>query len=108
MKNYTEQQYYRLPKWAQAELTRLESSVNNLNNNLSYVEGDTETNTFVSEGLEDKPLPLNSHITFKCGRNSLSVYVRDNNTIYIKGNYTDDTMYIKPRASNAFWVEFKK
>ena len=108
MKNYTEQQYNKLPKWAQAELMRLESNINYLNNKLSYVEGDTETNTFVSEGLENKPLPLDSHVTFKCGRNSVSVYVRDDNTIDINSNNIGDTMYIKPRASNAFWVEFKK
>jgi hypothetical protein len=64
----------------------------------------------IQDGMSYSPLPNNAHIKFYTGenkRNSITVYIRENNIIDINSN-SNDTLVIMPRASNSFYVHFAK
>ena len=79
MKDYTQDQFDKLPKWAQQEIKVLEMREKELEIKLAQFAGEQATNTYISEGLKRTPLPINSNIEFCTGRdgaNKASIYVR--------------------------------
>lgn len=107
----------KLPKWAQEEIKFLQMKVEALTdkvNELSNVNaGVEETNTFILDGLNAKPLPKNSHIEFRLKdkygnlENKVSVYIRRDGNIDINAVSKDgSTFVVMPRASNSLYVNF--
>lgn len=106
------QNFEKLPKWVQNKISQLNSEINYLNNKLSQFAGEKETNTFIRDGLDLKPLPKNSIIEFKTGdrlSNKVSAYISDNGFIYISSDSSiGEKMIMLPRASNSFYITFIK
>lgn len=108
--NYTKEKFDRLPKWAQDEIRRLENKNEHLFKVLDEINGDTQTNTFLNEGLSERPLPKNSCVDFKIGENNIntvSVYIKKNGTIDINASSKKaQQLVIIPNAANSFYLKF--
>jgi len=108
--SYTKEQIDKLPKWAQGEIKHLQNTIKSLEIKLSEINGESETNTYISEGLSKRPLHKDAHIEFKIGKNNLntvSVYVRKDGTIDINtDSRLGQDVAILPRAANAFYLTF--
>lgn len=107
---YTKEQLEKLPKWAQSEIKRLEGYTKTLEQRISEMSGESETNTYLVEGLSKMPLQKNAHIEFQTGKNNLnklSVYVRSDGTIDLNADSRLGLdVAILPRAANAFYITF--
>ena len=110
MKHYTQDQFDKLPKWAQQEIKTLEMRQLEIENKLSQYSGEQETNTYIQEGLSKTPLPINSNVEFRVGRdgaNKATVYVRSDGLIDVNtDSRLGHTMLILPRAANSFYIAF--
>ena len=109
---YTEDQFSKLPKWAQQEIKSLEIKVDGLSKRLDEYKGDKETNTYIRDGLSKIPIPNNSCVEFKTGENQehcVTVYVNRSGFVDIN---TDSrlgyTTVLMPRAGNSVFVSFVK
>ena len=100
----------KLPKWAQEEIKRSHSIISILEKKLSEINGEGETNVFISNGLSKSPLPNNSNIEFKTGKNNMntvSVYIKKNGDIDINtDSRLGQDMIIRPNAANSFYISF--
>lgn len=107
---YTEEQFSKLPKWAQSEINRLKNNNKGLTEKLEQFNGQGETNTYLVDGMDKKPLPKNSHIDFMMGErnlNRVSVYVRSNGMVDINADSRlGHDVVILPRAANSFYISF--
>lgn len=107
---YSKEQLEKLPKWAQSELNRLQGLTQTLEQRLSEFNGESETNTYLIEGLDKKPLMNNAHIEFTTGQNNLNkvcVYVRRDGMIDINSDSRlGHTLVVLPRAANSFYLTF--
>jgi Leucine-rich repeat (LRR) protein len=110
--NYTKEQLEKLPRWAQSEIKSLEIYKNSLEQRIKEFAGESETNTFLRDGLEKLPLQNNAIVEFKTGEqnlNSLTVYVRNDGLIDLDtDSRLGHTMVIMPRAANSFYITFIK
>lgn len=108
--NYTEEQFQKLPKWAQEEILRLKNNNQSLLKKIDELNGDSQTNTFLVEGLNQRPLPKNACVDFKIGENNIntvSVYIRKNGTIDINASSKmAQQLVIIPNAANSFYLKF--
>jgi hypothetical protein len=106
----TEEQFKKLPKWASQELIRLQREVDSLKEKLDCIAIDAETNTFIIDGIDSRPLPKNTQIKFKTGNhnaNRVTVYVtRDGNIDVNTDSRLGQKMVIMPRAANSFYITF--
>jgi hypothetical protein len=104
------EQLEKLPKWAQSDIKRLEGLTKTLEQRLSEFNGESETNTYLVDGLDKKPLMKNSQIEFTTGKNNnnrVTVYVRSNGVVDINtDSRMGHTMVILPRAANSFYIKF--
>lgn len=107
---YTTEQLEKLPKWAQGEIKSLEMYRKSLEQKISQFEGETETNTYIREGIDKMPIQNNAQVEFQTGYkklNSVSVYVRKDGNIDVNtDSRLGHTMVIMPRAANAFYITF--
>jgi len=104
----TPSQFEKLPKWAQSELRRLENEVESLKRREAEMTGEAETNTFLHEFTDKKPLPNNAHVRFvtgEKGESNVTVYVRKDGTIDVN-SHSPKTMVVIPRAANSFYIGF--
>ncbi len=73
--------------------------------------GESETNTFLFDGLDKMPLQKNAHIEFWIGEkqsNRIAVYIRSDGTIDVNADSRmGQQVCILPRASNSFYITFK-
>jgi hypothetical protein len=108
--DYTKEQFEKLPKWAQSEINRLKNENKSIKEKNNQIEGNSETNTFLVEGLDLKPLPKNSCVDFKTGKNNLntvSVFIRKNGTIDVNTqSKLGQLPVIMPMAANSFHISF--
>ena len=108
--NYTKEQLEKLPKWAQSEIKRLEGLTLTLEQRLAEFNGESETNTYLVEGLDRKPLMKNAQIEFTTGFNNMNkvnVYIRQNGIIDINSDSRlGQELVILPRACNSFYLYF--
>lgn len=98
----------KLPKWAKHEIERLESNVAYYKRQADEINGDKDTNTFISN-LQDKaiPLPKDSRVIFvtnpdrniECGQ--LQVRLVDDE-IEIYGS---EQLHIRTHASNMCYIK---
>jgi len=104
------EKFERLPKWAQLELTRLKSDCEALEKKVSQIYGESETNTYIIDGLEYNPINNNAQVQFRTGHkhlNSVSVRIDKDNDVYIStDSRIGQTMVIIPKASNVFKLKF--
>jgi len=103
--NYTEEQFNKLPKWAQSEIRVLEMRNRDLKETLQEYEGKAETNTYLITGMDKTPLPNNAHVEFHSGQDVVSVYIQKDGTIDVNANGSGE-MVILPRAANSFYIKF--
>ena len=104
-----EEQLKKLPIWAQNEFNALTANIELYKRQLAEINGELDTNTFMSEGLNERPLPKDSHINFRVGYNNVSVYIMKDGTININtDSRTGHEVVILPRASNSFYLKFVK
>lgn len=100
----------KLPKWAKNKIISLQNKNYSLEKELSEFNGFSKTNTYISVGIDKKPLPNNSNIQFKLDENQLnnvSVYIRKDGLLDINtDSRCGKTMVIIPRAANAFFIDF--
>lgn len=108
--DYTKEQFEKLPKWAQSEITSLRNDNDSLKSKLLQYEGMEQTNTYISEGPSRKPLPNSANVEFCVGVGGLNkarVYVRDNGVIDVNtDSRLGHEMVIRPRAANSFYIDF--
>ena len=107
---YQKEQLEKLPKWAQTEIRSLENSVKYLEQQISELIGESESNTYLVEGLNKKHLINNAKIQFEIGHNNMNkvnVCVHPNGMINVNtDSRLGHTMVIMPRAANAFYISF--
>lgn len=104
---YTSEQLEKLPKWAKSEIIRLSNNNTNLESKISEMLGNSDTNTFIIDGLYEKPLINNAIVKFKTNKNSATVYVEKNGKIYVNtDSRTGKRMIILPIATNCFNIDF--
>lgn len=100
----------KLPQWAQIEIARLQSTNEGLRQQIAEFTGKSETNTYLSQGLEQVPLPKNSVVDFVIGEHQEhKVSVRINSIGVVDINADSRTLempVIMPRASNSFYIKF--
>lgn len=104
------EQIEKLPQWAQKKIRSLESSIEDLEQRLSEYQGNAETNTYINQGLDRKPIENNAQIEFLTGdkkQNKTRVYINRDGFIDVN---TDSpcTTVIMPRAANSFYITFIK
>jgi hypothetical protein len=107
---YTPEQFNKLPKWARDEMLTLRSENGSLKDMLSVLRGESETNTYVSMGLDRRPIENNASVDFHVGPkqcNRVSVRVdRYGNVDFNTDSRMGHTMVLMPRAANAFHIAF--
>ncbi len=96
----------RLPKWAQAEITRLTANINYYKEKLAGFEGEVKTNVFIREGLDTTPLPKDSHIEFSFGETHIDKVLVSKGKDYIEVMAWN--LGIEPRACNIIRVHLNK
>lgn len=110
--DYTKEQLEKLPKWAQKKIKSLEMYQQSLEQRIMQFQGESETNTYIREGLDRMPIQNNAQIEFQTGDgklNTVSVYVRKDGNIDINSDSRlGHTMAIMPRAANSFYITFIK
>ena len=107
--DYTQQQFEKLPKWAQYEINRLKNYTQSIEQQIRQEQGQEDTNTFVVAILDKLPMAKNAQIQFHTPDNNGYVEVRVNSkgVIDIHGDSRmGKTMVIMPRASNSFYIDF--
>jgi hypothetical protein len=108
--DYTHEQFNKLPRWAQSEITRLTNDNMGLKSMLSEISGNSETNTYVSRGLDRRPIENNASVDFHVGPdqcNMVSVTVDRHGSIDVNtGSRRGHTTVIMPRAANSFKIAF--
>ena len=107
--NYTKEQLNKLPKWAQRELSRLELLTKTLNQRISEFNGESETNAYLTEGFDERPLMNDAQIEFRTGEkqaNKVSVCVSNGSVQVYANSRTGKDMIIRPVASNIFFIDF--
>jgi hypothetical protein len=105
---YTEEQFSRLPKWAQNRIKSLEQTVSDLEKRIAQYDGTEETNTYYVDLLEERPLPKNAPVKFASSyHSSVCVYISNDGHINVNGDsISGKTMVIMPRTANAFYIDF--
>lgn len=68
--NYTEEQFNKLPRWAQNEINRLEHNIIHLVKKNDEIYGEVSTNVFVQDLMEEPTLPKNSIVNFYADENN--------------------------------------
>ena len=105
-----QEQFEKLPKWAQSEIKRLQTLTQRLSEKLSEFNGESETNTYLVENFEKKPLTNNAQIEFSIGHNKMNkvtVYVRSDGMIDVNAySSLGQDLAILPRSSNSFYLTF--
>ena len=108
--NYTEEQLLKLPKWAQQEIKCLTQNLEYAKKQIAMYNGTEETNTYIREGMDRKPLPKSASVEFKIGErqeNTTTVRIVNNKTIDVNtDSRSGGTLVIKPRSANSFYIEF--
>jgi ABC-type uncharacterized transport system fused permease/ATPase subunit len=107
--NYTQEQFDRLPKWAQLEINRLKNYTQSIEKQLRQEKGEEETNTFVRVVMDKYPMAKNAQIEFHTPdeKGFVEVRVNSHGKIDIQGDSRmGKTMVIMPRASNSFYIDF--
>lgn len=108
----TEEQINKLPKWAQIEVKSLQFQNLYLIEKLKEINSESDTNTFIRDGLDKRPLQRNAQVEFRTGdrdANSVTVYRRSDGLIDVNtDSRLGHTMVIIPRASNSFYINFIK
>lgn len=109
---YTEEQLSKLPKWAQVEIGRLTKDLEMCKADLRRIDGEGVTNTFIEDGLDKHPLPVNTSIIFglKENKNQVRCYIpKHEDCVYIStDSRIGGTMQLQLVASNSFKIEFKQ
>lgn len=98
-----------LPKWAQAHIRQLVMELEHAQAQLRQIEGKEETNVFLRDGIDKKPLPRNANIYFQIeGRMEYEGYIscrlKDPTTLYIQAGRG---IRLLPEASNAFGIKLE-
>jgi hypothetical protein len=102
MSRYKQEQFDRLPKWAQQEIQCLTRDLRYVSAQLVKTHaGDTDV--FIRDGLDLKPLPPGSDIIFKRGGIEFGVRLRDDNALDVRSHR--DCVAVRPQASNSIYVE---
>ena len=97
----TEQQFNKLPKFAQSEIRGLRSDLEVADKKIGEIFGGEETNTLIWNNMDIRPLPNNSSIRFKLqNRNYIDIGVVDN----ILRIYGNRGVSILPRAANSIYL----
>jgi hypothetical protein len=108
--NYTQEQFDRLPKWAQSEINKLKNYTQSLEQRISQETGESETNTHLLVMREKYPMAKNSQIEFTLNDNNGSVEVRVDRSgeyIILQGDSRrGKDMVIQPRSGNMFHIRF--
>ena len=98
-------QFNKLPKWAQSEITRLTRNLEHAKKEIDAINGKGETNTYITEGMDLRPLPDESEIQFNTEVGSFRVTVQYGKGIKVnfhgKAGYE---MAIQPKASNDVFI----
>lgn len=97
----------KLPKWAKYRIEKLEADLGDYKQQIAYVEGESETDTFI--GLsEPRPLPKGESIYFYIGNRIDYKFL----SVRVDGDHIDlnasDSIVIQPRATNSAWVGFSR
>jgi hypothetical protein len=101
----TQEQFDRLPKYAQEEMNRINENLVYLGKQLDEIQGIGETNTFIAEGVdtEHMPLPNNSRIRFVFDKSrEIECQVIDGK-LHISGKI--GALIVRPCVSNVIVVE---
>ena len=105
----TNEQFFKLPRYAQNEINRLRNNVDYFEEKLNQLKGKEKTNVFFSEGgAGERPLPRRSRVTFKLGEHwneKVDVYMNEEKK-YLRISLDD--MIVSPVASNVIRVSKKK
>lgn len=108
--NYTQEQLNKLPKWAKQEIERLTSANKSLESKMAQLNGTEDTNTFICEGMDKSPLPMNASIQFFLGekqKNKIDVYIRKDGTLDIHGDSpVKQELVVMPRSANSMQLYF--
>lgn len=96
-----------LPKWAQMEITRLESDVEYWK--MKATAGPEDSNTFLEYGMDNTPLGDSPHVVFRTGAaasnmDDITIHINAERQLQIHGNRP---ISIQPVASNLVYVRIR-
>lgn len=95
----------KLPKWAQRKFSKLEADVKYYKEQLRQV-NESDTNVFISDGMDLSPLPRDSRIRFIPDKDENHVNVRHkDDMIYI---YASAAIKIIPQSVNTVLLGIEK
>ncbi len=99
----------RLPQWAQKHIRQLTGELEQVKAQLQQFEGKEETNVFLRDHLDKKPLPRNANIYFQIeGRVDYEGYIscrlKDSTTLYIQAGRG---IRIIPEAANSISIKLE-
>jgi hypothetical protein len=108
--NYTQEQFDKLPKWAQSAIKRLVSKNEALEQRVRQESGESETNTYLRVFMDKQPMAKGSQVEFNLNDNNGSAEVRVDTSGEFIILYGDSRrgkdMVIKPRSGNMFHIRF--
>lgn len=108
MKHFTEEEFNKLPKWAQSKVSSLENDYKGTLSELQTYFGLTPSPVYVEryfrDGAKKNYLP-NEPVTFELPQGKVTVMLNADNTALDINGYT--SLYICPRASNSVYVKME-
>ena len=103
----TTDQLNKLPKWAQTEIKVLRNDNQSLKRKLNEMFGEAETNTYMDDLLDKKPLINNSSIVFSITGGTVRCRVdRFGNLDINSDSRVGKKFSILPNAANAITIKF--
>lgn len=103
----TDEQLNKLPKWAQTEITVLRNDNQSLKRKLNEMFGEAETNTYMDDLLDKKPLMKDTSIVFSITGGTVRCRVdRFGNLDINSDSRLGKKLAILPNASNAITIKF--
>lgn len=103
----TTDQLNKLPKWAQTEIKVLRSDNQSLKIKLNEMFGEAETNTYIEDLLDKKPLIKDASISFSITGGTVRCRVdRFGNLDINSDSRVGKSFSILPNASNSITIKF--
>jgi hypothetical protein len=108
--SYTQEQFDKLPKWAQSEIKRIDQYTKTLEQRINEFSGQSVTNTYIQDGMDIIPLLNNARIEFTTGHEGtdrVRVCVDRHGMVDINtDSRMGKTAVLVMSASNSFRIHF--
>lgn len=106
MVGHTTEDVTKLPMWARKRIERLTAEVESWKSRALSAASPDQTNVTISDGIEERGLPRDSHIRFRIGRTQMEVALRESHDgLGLEVRSLDGTLAVLPLVSNVISVK---